>query len=56
MKADFHIHTTYSADSVANMQDYIDRAIELGYKEICFTDHIDYGTPSCFNKSLIITS
>ncbi|MBR3605622.1 MAG: histidinol-phosphatase HisJ family protein [Candidatus Gastranaerophilales bacterium] len=49
MKADYHIHTKYSDDSSVDMEDYILQAIKLGYKDICFTDHIDYGTPFCFN-------
>lgn len=49
MLSDYHIHTNYSPDSSCNMEDYITQAISLGYKDICFTDHIDYGTPFCFN-------
>lgn len=48
MLADYHIHTKYSPDSNADMESYIKQAITLGYNEICFTDHIDYGTPFCF--------
>lgn len=42
MYADYHIHTNHSIDSMANMEDYCVRAIELGIQEICFTDHVDY--------------
>ena len=45
MLADYHIHTNYSEDSSVDMEDYILQAINLKYSEICFTDHIDYGTP-----------
>lgn len=48
MLADYHIHTNYSEDSCVNMEDYIKLAIKLGYNDICFTDHIDYGTPFCY--------
>lgn len=48
MFADYHIHTNYSPDSSANMEDYIIQAIKLGYDDICFTDHIDYGAPFCY--------
>lgn len=48
MLADYHIHTNYSEDSSVDMEDYILYAIKSGYKEICFTDHIDYGAPFCF--------
>jgi histidinol-phosphatase (PHP family) len=30
------------------MKDCIDRAILLGFDEICFTEHIDYGFPNAF--------
>lgn len=43
MYADYHIHTNHSIDSVAEMEDYCVRAIELGIHEVCFTDHVDYG-------------
>lgn len=49
MLADYHIHTNYSEDSSVKMQEYINVAINNGYSEICFTDHIDYGTPFCFS-------
>lgn len=42
MLSDFHIHTSFSADSEANPQNQIDRAIALGMKELCVTDHYDY--------------
>lgn len=48
MLADYHIHTNYSEDSSVKMDEYINFAIKSGYGEICFTDHIDYGTPFCF--------
>lgn len=48
MLADYHIHTNYSEDSSVKMEEYINFAIKKGYGEICFTDHIDYGTPFCF--------
>jgi len=48
MFADYHIHTNYSPDSSADMEDYIIQAIKLGYNDICFTDHIDYGAPFCY--------
>lgn len=48
MLADYHIHTNYSEDSLVNMEDYIIQAIKLGFSEICFTDHIDYGAPFCY--------
>lgn len=43
VKADFHVHTQFSDDSNELMENQVERAIELGLKEICFTDHVDYG-------------
>ncbi len=48
MKADYHIHTSYSPDSFVDMEDYIICAIKNNFDEICFTDHIDYGNESCY--------
>lgn len=41
--ADYHVHTEFSDDSVCPMETMIQRGIELGLNEICFTDHVDYG-------------
>lgn len=43
MYADFHIHSEFSDDSRTHMEKQIQRAIDLGLREICFTDHVDYG-------------
>ena len=43
VRADYHLHTEYSDDSQEPMENQVRRAIELGLKEICFTDHVDYG-------------
>ena len=43
MLIDYHIHCDYSDDSWYLMEDVIKDAIKLGLKEICFTDHVDYG-------------
>ncbi len=43
MKADYHVHTDFSDDSVYEMEKVVKDAIELGLDEICFTDHVDYG-------------
>ncbi|WP_404451110.1 histidinol-phosphatase HisJ family protein [Virgibacillus necropolis] len=42
---DYHVHSNYSADCDTPMERSIDRAIKLGLKEICFTEHIDYEYP-----------
>lgn len=41
LKCDLHVHTEYSFDSVASMERYALRAVELGLDAVCFTDHID---------------
>ena len=43
MFADYHIHCEFSDDSRELMEKQIEKAIELGLDEICFTDHVDYG-------------
>ncbi|MBQ3385266.1 MAG: histidinol-phosphatase HisJ family protein [Erysipelotrichaceae bacterium] len=43
MKMDYHLHTEFSDDSQEPMENQVKRAIELGFEEICFTDHVDYG-------------
>ena len=44
MLSDFHVHTSFSGDSQTPARDQIEAAIKLGMKEICITDHHDYGT------------
>lgn len=45
IKADFHMHTSFSGDSDADMEEMIKRCIELGYKDISFTEHMDLEFP-----------
>lgn len=40
--ADCHMHTHHSGDSNAPMEAMISRALELGLKYICFTEHQDF--------------
>ncbi len=49
MLADYHMHTSFSDDSVLPMQEAVEQAISLGIDEICFTDHINavYGYSDC---------
>lgn len=49
MRADYHIHCEFSDDSSEPMENQIERGIELGLDEICFTDHVDYGIKSDFD-------
>lgn len=42
MISDFHLHTKFSGDSDTPVREQIERAISLGMKEVCITDHHDY--------------
>lgn len=44
--ADFHVHSEFSSDGKASMEEMINQGIKLGLKTICFTDHMDYDYPS----------
>lgn len=41
MKADFHVHTSFSADSETSPEDMVREAVKRGLKTICITDHHD---------------
>ncbi|HIV68421.1 MAG TPA: histidinol-phosphatase HisJ family protein [Candidatus Butyricicoccus stercorigallinarum] len=43
MLVDYHVHTSFSDDSVYPMESVVVDAIAKGLSEICFTDHVDYG-------------
>ena len=45
MKADFHIHSSFSPDSKSPMADMIARGLMLGLETMCFTEHLDYDFP-----------
>ena len=42
---DYHVHSNYSLDSKMSMSDACIKAMELGLKEIAFTDHVDIDWP-----------
>lgn len=42
MYYDYHMHCDFSADSKTPMIDMVEKSVDLGLKEICFTDHVDY--------------
>lgn len=48
MLANYHMHTNFSYDSSYPMEDCVKRAIQVGLNEICFTEHMDYGTETSF--------
>lgn len=43
---DYHVHTAFSADSEASIEEYIAVAADRGLREICFTDHYDLEFPA----------
>lgn len=47
MKADYHMHTSFSADSDTTPEEMIQAAIQKGLQTICITDHhdIDFTEP-----------
>jgi histidinol-phosphatase (PHP family) len=45
---DYHIHTTLCKHAVGEMEEYVERAIELGFEEIGFADHMPVMPESCF--------
>lgn len=45
IKADFHVHSTYSGDAESSMESMILKGIDLGFETICFTDHQDIDFP-----------
>lgn len=44
--SDCHVHTMFSGDSMEFPDRQIERAIELGMKQLCITDHHDYDVVS----------
>lgn len=43
---DYHLHSNFSGDCQETMEATIKRALEVGGRELCFTDHLDYDYPS----------
>lgn len=43
--ADYHNHTSFSSDSDASPESMVKRAVSLGLKTLCITDHMDYLFP-----------
>ena len=43
MRADYHVHTSFSDDSFYEMEDVVRDAIKKNIDELAFTDHVDYG-------------
>lgn len=45
MYSDYHLHTNFSGDSDAPMENMIEKGIEMGLKIMCFTEHYDLDYP-----------
>lgn len=43
--SDFHLHTSFSADSEASMESMIQQGIQAGLTSLCFTEHLDLDYP-----------
>lgn len=43
--SDSHMHSAFSSDSKAEMQDMVESAIQKGLRSICFTEHQDHNFP-----------
>lgn len=43
MLADYHMHSSFSDDSIYPMEEEIQQAIHVGIEELCFTEHVDHG-------------
>ena len=43
--SDCHLHTSFSSDSDNQPENVVKRALQLGLKSICFTDHNDFDYP-----------
>lgn len=49
MNADYHVHSVFSEDCEIPLETMIQGAIDKGLDEICFTEHMDLGVPTCIN-------
>lgn len=48
---DYHVHSDFSSDGKASMEDIIIHAINIGLNTLCFTDHMDIDFPTIYNDS-----
>ncbi|HWT74812.1 MAG TPA: histidinol-phosphatase HisJ family protein [Mobilitalea sp.] len=51
--ADYHVHSSFSSDGKATMEQMLEQAIKLGLKKLCFTDHMDYDYPAVSENNFI---
>jgi histidinol-phosphatase (PHP family) len=54
--ADYHVHSDFSSDSKAPMEQMIEEAIRLRLKKLCFTDHMDFDYPQVSNYNFTFDS
>lgn len=45
IRADYHLHSSFSGDSTAPMEEMILKGIQLGLTHMCFTEHMDMDFP-----------
>ena len=45
ISADYHLHSSFSGDSNTPMEEMIQKGIELGLTQMCFTEHNDFDYP-----------
>ncbi|MDU3396908.1 MAG: histidinol-phosphatase HisJ family protein, partial [Clostridiales bacterium] len=53
MICDCHLHTEFSGDSNTPVRLQIEKAIGLGMKELCITDHHDYDSGFCDDNFIL---
>lgn len=56
--SDYHLHSNFSSDSESTPEEVIQKAISLGLKRICFTDHMDFDYPmdGTYNFSFVFNA
>lgn len=42
IKADYHLHSSFSGDGQFSLEDMVKRGISLGLHKLCITEHMDY--------------
>ena len=45
IRADYHLHSSFSGDSTEPMENMVLAAIDRGLTHICFTEHMDMDYP-----------
>lgn len=46
MRVNYHLHNAYSADGRGSTEDYCRAAVQLGFEEICITNHAEMLNPA----------